>query len=172
MRARARRLRLRHRSQRPPEARRDDAGACTEPEVESPPSEPSSSDTGLPFYEPFFGLFPLPERLLLGGSIRLASIYKPEAEDDQFKFFPMQIDLYGELSIAGGFGIGGSLGVAKVPAGSPHARAARDHERSGRRLQPDLAHALPPLRLRRGDSTVRAGRLNLPFGLRMSEHVM
>ncbi len=143
-----------------------------EPAPELPPEESESSDTGLPFYEPFFGLFPLPERLLLGGSIRLASTYKPEADDDQFKFFPMQLDLYGELAIAGGFGLGGSLGASKVPAGSPHARAAQITSDQGDGY--NLISRTHYLRFDfdEGSSTIRAGRLNVPFGLRMSEHVM
>jgi hypothetical protein len=154
--------------------------APPEPEPEAPAEETpaeetpaeESSEPELPFYEPFFGLFPLPERLLLGGSIRLASIYKPEADEDQYKFFPMQIDLYGELSIAAGFGIGGSLGVAKVPAGSPHARAAQITSDQGDGY--NLISRTHYLRYDFGEGsyTVRAGRLNVPFGLRMSEHVM
>jgi hypothetical protein len=144
----------------------------TEPDAELPSAESESSDSGIPFYEPFFGLFALPERLLLGGSVRLASIYKPEAEEDGFKFFPMQIDLYGELSIAAGFGVGGSLGVAKVPAGSPHARPAQITSNQGDGY--NLISRTHYLRYDFGEGsyTVRAGRLNLPFGLRMSEHVM
>lgn len=160
----------------PPPALPPEPAPEPEPVPESEPEAPSeefeSSDPGLPFYEPFFGLFPLPERLLLGGSVRLASTYKPEADQDQFKFFPMQIDLYGELSIAAGFGIGGSLGVAKVPAGSPHARAAQITSNQGDGY--NLISRSHYLRydFGEGSHTLRAGRLNLPFGIRMSEHVM
>jgi hypothetical protein len=155
-----------------PEAEAPAEPEPTTEEVESGTFESDSGETALPFYEPFFGLFPLPERLLLGGSIRLASTYKPEADEDPFKFFPMQLDLYGEISIAAGFGVGGSLGAAKVPAGSPNARAAQITSDQGDGF--NLISRTHYLRYDFGEGsyTVRAGRLNLPFGIRMSEHVM
>jgi hypothetical protein len=66
---------------------------------------------------------------------------------------------------------GGSIGVARVPAGSQHARAAQITSNQGNewnlisrthwigaRLDPEIV--------------LRAGRLNLPFGLRIPEHTL
>src|SRR5688572_783721 len=58
-------------------------------------------------YEFLFGLAKLPEPLLLGGSTRVAWTLA----DGNFRIFPMQLDVYGQLAF-GNFRAGGSLGLA------------------------------------------------------------
>src|SRR5690606_35251486 len=100
----------------------EEASADEEEEAESDEEE---SAPARPFSDPFFGLFGLPDSLLLGGSVRLASTYKPDAEAEPFRFFPMQIDLYGEWRLSSAFRFGGSFGLISVRPGSPHGRAAQ-----------------------------------------------
>jgi hypothetical protein len=91
-------------------------------------------------------------------------------DEEALRFFPMQSDLYGVWMI-GAFQVGGSLGAARVPAGSEHARRAQLTTDQGDGLNAIsrthwLGWEVAPAWL------VRAGRLNLPFGLRVPEHVM
>ncbi len=133
-------------------------------ETEEPASERSFSD-------PFFGLFGLPESILLGGSIRLATIYNGDAET-KIRPFPMQLDLYGELRVSENFRGQASIGVSKVKAGSPHGRAAQitTNQGDGYRLI-SRTHWLA-FDFGGGNHTIRAGRMNLPYGLRIPEHTM
>ncbi len=126
---------------------------------------------GHEFYQPFFGAFRAPESLLVGGSVRIASLYR-NTSTDRFKEFPMQLDLYGDYKFFDRLHVGGSLGAAKVPVGSPDARAAQVTTNQGD--QYNLISRTHYLRYDFGDGaySVSAGRLNLPFGIRMSEHVM
>lgn len=119
-----------------------------------------------------FGMIDEPDSVRLGGSLRAMSILKfPKggAKSD-FKAFPMQADIYG----AGEFGwflVGGSLGYAKVPGGSPHARAAQ--VTAGQGDDPNLISRTHYIGFALGEGTqLRLGRLNLPFGIRIPEHVM
>lgn len=107
-------------------------------------------------------------QLLLGGSLRFLSITEPESGD--FTAFPMQADLYGQLNM-GKLRAGGSLGVARVEPGSPHVRAAQVTTNQGDEMNlisrtHYVGYAVSPRLL------VRAGRLNLPFGIRVPEHVL
>jgi hypothetical protein len=116
-----------------------------------------------------WGLFEPPDALLLGGSYRHLTIIEPSAADP-FDTFPMQADLYGQLSV-GPLRLNASIGVAKVDIGSPHARAAQVTANQGDELNLIsrvhwLAYDLSPV------VTLRAGRMNLPFGVRIPEHVM
>ncbi|MGC4094265.1 MAG: hypothetical protein QM756_41420 [Polyangiaceae bacterium] len=137
-------------------------------------SEPSSDDS--PFAGmgaltgPLLGLLKPQDTLLIGGSIRLATIHKFDTK--KTSFFPMQIDAYGQWRFAKNFRVGGSLGVAKVPAGSLLARPAQvtTNQDDGYNLI-SRTHWVG-FDFGGGMHTLRAGRLNLPFGLRMSEHVM
>jgi hypothetical protein len=126
---------------------------------------------GHEYYQQFFGAFGTPESLLLGGSVRVASLYR-DTDTDKFRIFPMQVDLQGEYTFLDRLHVGGSLGVAKVAVGSPHARAAQITTNQGN--QYNLLSRTHYLRYTFGDGaySVSAGRLNLPFGIRMSEHVM
>jgi hypothetical protein len=79
----------------------------------------------------------------------------------------MQADVYGW----GDFGavqVGGSIGAANVEEGSPHMRAAQIV--GGEGFVPISRNHWLGLEL--GDTAmIRAGRLNLPFGVRIPEHV-
>ncbi|HLV67527.1 MAG TPA: hypothetical protein VKY73_17010 [Polyangiaceae bacterium] len=147
----------------------EEASADEEEEAESDEEE---SAPARPFSDPFFGLFGLPDSLLLGGSVRLASTYKPDAEAEPFRFFPMQIDLYGEWRLSSAFRFGGSFGLISVRPGSPHGRAAQitTNQTEGMNLV-SRTHWVG-FDFGGGNHSIRAGRLNLPFGIRMSEHVM
>jgi hypothetical protein len=113
-----------------------------------------------------FGLIDEPDSVRLGGSLRGMSILK----DGDLKVFPMQADLYGAGEF-GSFLIGGSLGYAKVPGGSPHARAAQIT--AGQGDDPNLISRTHYIGFKLGEGTqLRLGRLNLPFGIRIPEHVM
>jgi hypothetical protein len=114
----------------------------------------------------FLWFMDLPDPLLLGGSIRMASTYKA----NKFAVFPMQLDMYGQLRF-GKVIMGGSLGVIKTPAGSLYGRTSQITTNQGDAynlisrsfyIGMDLTNEL----------TLRVGRLNLPFGVRMPEHTM
>jgi hypothetical protein len=119
--------------------------------------------------DPAWGFLHTPQSIPVSASYRHL-VLVPLGSRATPKTFPMQADVYagidGSVLVASA-----SLGVAKVPAGSPHARAAqltRDQGSGwnlisrthwvGARLSPEV--------------TVRAGRLNLPFGLRIPEHTL
>ena len=107
-----------------------------------------------------------PAPLRLGGSSRWMLI----KQGDDTSFFPMQLDVYGAGNL-GGFLFGGSLGVAKVDVGSPHARRAQLTSGQGDTMNLLSRTHYIGMELDNG-SMIRAGRLNLPFGLRIPEHVM
>lgn len=114
-----------------------------------------------------WGLWDTPSWLLLGGSLRGAAF----AQGD-FRVFPMQLDLYGQIKL-GRFRMGGSLGAAKVRQNSPNAREAFVTANQGNEL--NLVSRTHWLALDLGKAsewTLRAGRLNLPFGVRVSEHYL
>jgi hypothetical protein len=115
----------------------------------------------------FLGFIELPEPLLLGGSLRMASSLR----SGDLKVFPMQMDLYGQLRF-GTFFVGGSVGAARVDIGSPHARPAQVTTAQGKDFNLISRTHYVGLDLGEGQYTVRAGRLNLPFGIRMPEHTL
>jgi hypothetical protein len=121
-------------------------------------AEPSKASNFLWFLE-------TPPSLLLGGSVRLATTYT-----DKVSFFPMQLDAYGQLR-AGGFLAGGSVGVIKVPASSPYGRTSQVTKAQG-----DAYNLISRTHYLGwdfdGQYTLRAGRLNLPFGVRVPEHIL
>lgn len=132
------------------------------------PAPPSSGEEPSPGW--LWGAWDPPEPLLLGGAIRWATLLHPTSEP-RFQTFPMQADVFGQL----GFGVVRgelSLGISKLTPGSPYARAAQitsnpptDFNLLSRThwIGVDLAD---------GAMTLRAGRMNLPFGLRIPEHTM
>ncbi len=115
-----------------------------------------------------WGAFDLPSQLQLGGSYRIMSLLRVENVEDS-RVFPMQADVYGHLMVDG-FRAGGSLGVGKVPAGSPHVRPAQITRNQGDQF--NLISRNHWLGWQFPDLLVRAGRLNLPFGVRIPEHVL
>lgn len=149
------------------------AEAGAEASAEASASSSGSTEEPSPFQGmsgltgPLFGLMKPSDKLLLGGSFRMATAYT-----DGVRVFPMQIDLYGQLRIGDKLRFGGSLGVAKVPAGSPHARAAQVTKNQGDGYNLISRTHWVGFDFGDGAHTVRAGRLNLPFGIRMSEHTM
>jgi hypothetical protein len=115
----------------------------------------------------FAGFIELPEPLLLGGSFRMASSLR----SGDLKAFPMQMDLYGQARI-GTFFFGGSVGLARVDVGSPHARPAQITTGQGKVMNVLSRTHYVGMDFAQGQYTVRAGRLNLPFGMRMPEHTL
>jgi hypothetical protein len=115
-----------------------------------------------------WGLVEPPDFLWLGGGYRHAFYLN----GSKFRTFPMLLDVYGELRF-GRFHAGGTLGGARVPAGSPYARAAQittnqDNQWNLLSRTHWLAYDFGADK----EVTVRAGRLNLPFGVRIPEHTM
>lgn len=132
-------------------------------------SASSSSDSGESTFPNFlFGAFTLPDWLLMGGSYRHLNILP--IGDGEFRTFPMMMDLYGQAKF-GAFSVGGSIGGARVAAGSPYARRAQVTANQGKEWNlisrtHYLGYDVLP------EVMVRAGRLNLPFGVRIPEHTM
>ncbi len=118
--------------------------------------------------QPLWGKLPTPDGVRVGGSYRHLSFV--ELDDPiHAASFPMQADLYAAVRLHA-FRAGASIGAAKVPAGSPHARAAQITSADGDRLNLIsrshwIGYELTPRTL------LRAGRINLPYGLRIPEHV-
>ncbi|HYO94554.1 MAG TPA: hypothetical protein VER33_08570 [Polyangiaceae bacterium] len=150
------------------EAAEEQSAETSEPVTE----EPSPFDGMNPLTGPLFGLLPPSEALLLGGSVRLATIHRPDASSDKTSFFPMQIDLYGQARIGAHLRLSASLGVAKVPVGSPHARPAQVTSNQGEGYNAISRTHWVGWDFGAGAHLLRAGRIHLPFGIRMSEHVM
>lgn len=119
---------------------------------------------------PLWGWFESPDWLLVGGSYRHMNLYKV-GRSDPFRTFPMQVDLLGEARLDV-FRISGSLGVAKVPAGSPFTRRAQVTSNQGDELNLISRTHWVGADLANRSVTLRAGRLDLPFGVRIPEHTM
>jgi hypothetical protein len=115
---------------------------------------------------------PQPDALRLGGSYRHMLVYTASngSTPSQTSTFPMQLDVYGSGKL-GMFVFGGSVGVAHGIVGSANVRGAQINKELGEGwLVLSRTHfigfQLDPQTL------IRAGRLNLPFGLRIPEHVL
>jgi hypothetical protein len=153
------------------------ASASSEGSTESS-ADSSGGSTASPFEGmapmtgPLFGLIRPSEAFLIGGSVRVATLYKLDAASDKFSWFPMQLDVYGQLRFLKNFRAAGSIGAAKVPVGSPNARAAQVTQNQGDGYNVISRTHWIGYDFGEGAHTVRAGRLQLPFGIRMSEHVM
>jgi hypothetical protein len=124
--------------------------------------------------ELFFGV-PEPRDLRVGGSVRyMDALYKlpQQGSSGTFTTFPMQIDAYGQLRLWQRLRIAGSIGLGDVEQGSPYSRAAQITQNNG-------DHQLNVLSRNHwigyditDEILVRVGRINLPFGVRIPEHVM
>jgi hypothetical protein len=121
-------------------------------------TEPSSASN-------FIGVVELPPEVMLGGSLRGATTVK----DGTLRAFPMAMDLYGQFRF-GDFFLGGNAGAARVAVGSPHARAAQVTTGQGKEFNLISRNHYLGMDLAEGSYTLRAGRLNLPFGIRIPEH--
>lgn len=144
----------------------DGKNAPAKKKEEAKPEAPEDSGPS-PSAGFLFGLVKEPEWLLLGGSYRHAFLL-----DDGFRQFPMQADLWAHV-VVDRFHAAGSLGLSKVRVGSPHARAAQITTNQGDEW--NLISRTHWVGYDIGASRevmVRAGRLNLPFGIRIPEHTM
>lgn len=119
-----------------------------------------------------FGAIDEPEDVRLGGSYRHLFLYTAGVEGypSTFRQFPMQLDVYGAARF-GPLVIGGSLGVARGIEGSAHVRAAQLNREDGDGFILLSRNHYVGLWLQ-DDTLLRVGRLNLPFGIRIPEHVM
>lgn len=115
-----------------------------------------------------WGLVDLPDWLLLGGSYRHATLLRGS---DDLRTFPMQLDVYGQIAVDR-FHAAASVGAARVPEGSPFARQAQvtSNQEDGWNLISRTHWVGADIDSDR-KLTLRAGRLNLPFGLRIPEHI-
>jgi hypothetical protein len=114
-----------------------------------------------------WGAWDTPSWLLLGGSLRGAAFGAGD-----LRVFPMQMDLFGQVKF-GRYRAGGSLGVARLQQNSANGRATFLTRNQGNDFNLlSRSHWLALDLGRKRDFTLRAGRLNLPFGLRIPEHYM
>jgi len=119
-----------------------------------------------------FGAIDEPDDVSLGGSYRHMMIYSASVPGvpSEFTHFPMQLDLYGSGRI-GNFVMSASLGVAKGIEGSANVRGAQLNTEAGDGFILLSRNHYLGLWLQ-DDMLLRVGRLNLPFGVRIPEHVM
>jgi hypothetical protein len=108
----------------------------------------------------FYGKIPLPGRLLLGGDLRGASGYV-QSPEKLLASFPMQIELYGNLTLGGGFSLYAGFGSRAAQFGNESLTRVWSREHY-------LMWSQKP-----GESAglfVRAGRFMPVFGQRLVEH--
>lgn len=116
-----------------------------------------------------WGAWETPEALALGGSFRNLYIVRPTEPGNEFRMVPvMQADLYGQLRV-GALRFGGSLGIARVAVGSQHARPAQVTHGQGEEMNLISRTHFVGYDINE-EFLVRAGRLNLPYGVRSPEH--
>jgi hypothetical protein len=122
-------------------------------------------------YEPprsaefLFGVMKLPENLLLGGGVRFARLATRTNGADASRLFFMQADLAGQLAIER-VKVNGSIGYAERGA----LRAALTHDD-----QKNLVSRVHWVGIDIGADRnwqLRAGRMNMPFGIRAVEHTL
>lgn len=119
-----------------------------------------------------------PNNVRLGGSFRWMNIYDTGAKEDAFKTFPMQMDVYGAADF-GWLQVGASLGLGRVSRAAAHSSAAqvtkvtfKDTDDADARKY-TLLSRWHWLGFELSDTMLlRVGRMNLPFGLRTSEHTL
>jgi hypothetical protein len=149
----------------------EEGSADAAPTEAAPAAEESKGyDDGLGAITPFlFRLWAPPDWLTLGGSYRHLNIITPGGEE-KFKTFPMMLDVYGQVQF-GNFRAGGSIGGARVAAGSPYARSAQITTNQGKDW--NLISRTHYVGYYVTDALdLRVGRLNLPFGVRVPEHTL
>lgn len=119
-----------------------------------------------------FGLVGEPRGVSFGASYRHLAIYTAPVPrlPSTFTNFPMQVDAYGAARY-GPFVFSASLGLAKGIEGTAHVRSAQLNRETGDGLI--LLSRNHYLGIWLQDQTLlRIGRLNLPYGVRIPEHVM
>jgi hypothetical protein len=112
----------------------------------------------------FLGFVPLPEQARIGGDFREAYMsLATQGDPTQSEFITMRADLYGDFKI-GRFRAAGSIGyvpqgdlTASLTTNADHNLVSREHW-LGVELDDEGAFLL------------RAGRITLPYGIRMIEH--
>jgi hypothetical protein len=132
----------------------------------------TSFDTPRESAQFLWGAIAEPENVRLGGSYRHMLLYTAPVPTvpSTLRHFPMQLDLYGSATF-GKFVLGASLGVARGIEGATHVRGAQLNREAGKGwIVLSRSHYLG-LWLTE-ESLLRVGRLNLPFGIRIPEHVM
>ena len=120
------------------------------------------------FKDAFFGLVPLPETLLVGGFFRGGYIWNTrDGKLADKRYLAMQADLQGQLTL-GAFRVNASIGVAPTSSAAYSQRANVTSRTDGLNLVSREHWAGVDL----AEQTIllRAGRINLPFGLRNVEH--
>jgi hypothetical protein len=115
-----------------------------------------------------YGLVEPPDWLLVGGSYRQMEILRATGSPT-FRIFPMMMDLYGQTQV-GIVRAEASVGVARVPEGLPYARAAQVTTNQGDGWNMISRTHWVGVDLGQARYLLRAGRINLPFGVRMPEH--
>jgi hypothetical protein len=122
-------------------------------------------------YEPprsaefLFGAVKLPESVLLGGDVRFARLATRVNGQDASQLFFMQADLHGQVAIQR-VKVNGSIGYAE--RGARPAALTHDDEKN-------LVSRVHWVGVDIGQDRnwqLRAGRMNMPFGIRTVEHTM
>lgn len=118
-----------------------------------------------------WGAWEPPEWLLASGSFRNLNLYRSRNEGDKLTIVPvMQADVYGQVQF-GMVRAAASAGITRASSGSPHGRAAQITTDQGDGM--NLISRTHWIGVDLTDKyTLRVGRLNLPFGLRIPEHIM
>ncbi|HEY5373541.1 MAG TPA: hypothetical protein VIK01_07625 [Polyangiaceae bacterium] len=146
--------------------------ATSEADATKPKEDLKTDDSGSIDTSGFlWGLVNTPDWLLLGGSYRHLAVYKLSPTPASFVNFPMMADVYGQMQF-GQFRVEGSLGVVRVGVGSPYARSAQITGNQGNQWNLLSRTHWIGYDLADGTVTLRAGHLNLPFGVRIPEHTM
>lgn len=113
-----------------------------------------------------------PNNIRLGGSLRGMSILQlggePKPKDNP-NVFPMQADIYGAAQF-GWFRAGGSVGASRTKPNSAHTKAAQLTKGDEGFQAVSRSHWVG---VDLGDyALLRAGRINLPFGIRTPVHTL
>jgi hypothetical protein len=151
---------------KPAEAKADTEAAPAAAQKEELKTDDSGSIDTSGF---LWGLVNTPDWLLLGGAYRHLAVIKPGP--GTFKTFPMMADVYGQAQF-GQFRVEGSLGAIRVGVGSPYGRAVQITGGQGDQWNLISRTHWIGYDLADGQVTLRAGHLNLPFGIRIPEHTM
>jgi hypothetical protein len=122
-------------------------------------------------YEPprsaefLFGVVKLPESLLLGGDVRFARVARRVNGQDDVRTFFMQADLQGQIAIER-VKVNGSIGYSEQ--GARQAALTHDPEKN----VVSRTHWVGVDIGQDRNWQLRAGRMNMPFGIRTVEHTL